>query len=239
MRAVVLAAGVGSRISKDVGGMPKSLLQVANKSLLLRSVETLETRGIEVTVCTGYRHQLVEDELSTHQINIVYNPFYAVANNICSLWFAKDVFCTGEDVFVLSADLLYEAKILDFIIQASDSLVMAVDSSRVHDGDYFFAIDDERNIKEFGPAIAVERRSAEYMGISRVAGSFGRQFVKRLDKYVKDDRIQDYFEHVFFSFIGTEMAPKCVDVAGCAWREIDRIEDLEKARLQFGEKHVG
>ena len=59
MKAILLAAGVGSRITEDIGMMPKSLLDVGGKPLIIHTVELLKKNNIEVIVITGFKHRLM------------------------------------------------------------------------------------------------------------------------------------------------------------------------------------
>ena len=89
MKAIIMAAGVGSRISRHVN-KPKSLLEIEGKPLLLRTVEMLQKNKIEPMVIAGYEHQQIEKVLAPTGVQIRYNPFYRVTNSLGSLWFASD-----------------------------------------------------------------------------------------------------------------------------------------------------
>ena len=97
MRAVLMAAGVGSRISREVR-KPKSLLDIGNGELLLHyTVKMLKRHGLDVTIVVGYQKELFYEALKGLDVTFVVNPFYRVSNSIASLWFAKDLLDTGED----------------------------------------------------------------------------------------------------------------------------------------------
>ena len=90
MRAIILAGGVGSRISREVN-KPKSLLDIGDGMPLLRyTVEMLQKKGIEVSIVLGYKREMFYDALAGLNVNFYFNPFYRVTNSIASLWFAKD-----------------------------------------------------------------------------------------------------------------------------------------------------
>ena len=92
MKAILLAAGRGTRIARNVEMVPKSTLPVDGKPLIRRSVEILQGEGMEVVVCTGYREETIREALDgLEKITYVYNPFYDITNSIASLWFARDL----------------------------------------------------------------------------------------------------------------------------------------------------
>ena len=97
MRAVLLAAGVGSRISREVK-KPMSLLDIGNGEVLLRyTVKMLRRHGIDVTIVVGFQKELFYEALKDLEVTFVENPFYRVSNSIASLWFAKEQLDCGED----------------------------------------------------------------------------------------------------------------------------------------------
>jgi choline kinase len=236
MRAIILAAGKGSRISNNIGDIPKSLLDIEGEKIIERSVRLLQELGIKVSVCVGYKHSMIEDVLKNKNVNTYYNPFYEVSNNIASLWFAREEFLHHEAVIILSADLIYDVCILKQIADYDASLLMATDSSRISDGDYFFTLDSEGNITNYGPNIPLNERTCEYVGICKISKDASNIFCTELDKFIDQGKLDVYFENVFFSFINDDMCLlKTIDVSGKNWMEIDYYKDYKKALVKFEE----
>ena len=104
MKAILLAAGVGSRIVKDIGQMPKSLVEVNGKPLLLHTLDLLKKNGMEIVIITGFQHKIIEDAIKDYSVTVYYNPFYRVTNSIGSLWYAASEFNTQE-LFIANADV--------------------------------------------------------------------------------------------------------------------------------------
>ena len=234
MRAIVLAAGKGSRISDKISSIPKSLLQINEKTIIETLVDKLLSRNISVTVCVGYRHLMIEKALKGKSVEFFYNPFYALTNNIGTLWFARNVFNQDDDVMILSADLIFDVEILGRIEQVESDLVMATDSSRIKDGDYFFSLNNDGKIVEYGPDVPIQDRTCEYMGISLVKRKMCKLFYERLEEMIENGDFQNYFEQVFFSFKdSSNVRLRTVDVAGLTWREIDYFKDYKEALGQF------
>lgn len=233
MKAILLAAGKGSRISDNIGPIPKSTLEIEGKPIIRRTVEMLIGEGIEVAVCTGYRYQNIEDAL--HGLNVKYfnNPFYDVTNNIASLWFARD-FIKDDDCLILSADVVFNEDVLQLLISARGDLIMVTDSTRIEDGDYFFSKSVDGKIQKYGPDIPLGERDCEYVGLDKISKKYSSDFAETLNRMVVAGETQCYFEYVFFSYIGQENPSlTTLDIAGCTWREIDRIDDYEKAVSEF------
>lgn len=238
MKAIILAAGKGSRISDDIGPIPKSMLEINGEPIIRTTAKKLSERNINIAVCTGYRSGKICEALHDFSITYFHNPFFDVTNNIASLWFARS-FMADDDCILISADVVFDDYLLDKVIHEEGQLVMATDSSRINDGDYFFALNSGGLIVKYGPDVPVEERACEYVGISKVNADTIPEFKHRLNNMVESGNYTCYWENVFFTFIGDEKySLKTVDVAGSSWREIDRIEDYRKAVDQFTRKGV-
>lgn len=232
MKAIILAAGKGSRISDDIEAVPKSTLEINGKPIIRSTVEMLLKHDIEVAVCIGYRFQVIKEVLAGLKVTFYYNPFYDLVNNIGTLWFAKEFI--DDDCMLISADVIFKEDFLERIISERGDLLMVTDKLRIDDGDYFFVLDDEGKIVEYGPDIEQDKRSCEYVGLSKIGKNAAEAFCNQLDLMINSGENQCYFEYVFFSFINSEKYQlKNIDVSGCLWREIDKIEDYKKALKQF------
>ena len=146
MKAILLAAGVGSRIAENIGDMPKSMMEVGGKPLIIHTVELLQKNHMEVVVITGFKHNMIEDALKDYSVKIYYNPFYAVTNSIGSLWYAREEFDT-EEMLIANADVFYTQELLDRIAGAKYENFLLSDVTRADNGDYFFMTENDRLLK--------------------------------------------------------------------------------------------
>ena len=88
MKAILLAAGRGTRISRYLDGNPKCTVDLGNGTKLIEySIAMLKKKGItEIALVTGYRHRVIEDVLKGANVKFFYNPFYDVTNSLASLF---------------------------------------------------------------------------------------------------------------------------------------------------------
>ena len=171
MRAVLMAAGVGSRISREIS-KPKSLLDVGNgKALIRHTVELLIAHGIEVTIIVGYQKELFFEELKGLTVNFVVNPFYRVTNSVASLWFAKDVLKDDDDYLFGNADVFFEEEILKLLLNSPEETVLLSDTRRAKVGDYLFGLEDGY-ISKYGKELPMEERDCEYVGFGKVKSTY-------------------------------------------------------------------
>ena len=228
MKALIMAAGMGSRISKKVGGAPKCTLPTSDGTpIIRRSVQMMLELGIEPVLCVGYEGGQIRRALAgLDGVKFYENPFYAVTNNVASLWFSQAELDGEQDILLLSGDLYYPKDFLQRALDAPGEITMFGDSSRIYDGDFYLHLDEKGVIDRYGPQLPLQMRRFEYMGFTKVAASMVRSFRDRVVQYVDTGRYNTYFEDVILSF-SAEKKIDIIDVAGSFWREYDYYEDYE------------
>lgn len=117
MRAIILAAGRGSRLQQASDRpLPKCLLTFGGRSLLERHLRLLEAAGVEeIALALGFRHDLIEAELarigSRSHVEIVLNPRYELGSML-TVHAAAAPLTRGGDVLLMDADVLYDERIM-------------------------------------------------------------------------------------------------------------------------------
>lgn len=115
MKAVILAAGRGSRLGKYTDDKPKCLIEIGGETLLDRELRLLSELGIkaqDVFVVAGYLHGQLENK----PCNILINKEWSVKENSYSVLVALEALDFGDDVVVLDADLCFERALLEDLI---------------------------------------------------------------------------------------------------------------------------
>lgn len=227
MKAILLAAGKGTRISRMVKEIPKSTLPVNGTPLIALTVDMLQKRGIETIVCVGYQQEAVREALKDYNVTYYFNPFYNVTNSIASLWFARQEL-EGE-CLILNADVFFSDTILQMLLEDNRPAVMLVDKARRQTGDYFFSTTDNGCIRKYGKDLPLQYRSCEYVGISKITAAFMPYFVKRLEKLINASQHDKWWEDTLYSFTHEdEHRIYTKDVGGLFWSEIDYFDDYER-----------
>ena len=134
MIAVILAAGMASRLRPLTNDRPKCLLTVGTRCLLGRTVDSIKAAGItELVVVTGYRGEMIRSFLTDNykdmQISFVDNVDYQTTNNIYSLWLAKD-YVAGKDFILLDSDILFDGRIINRLLE-SEGTCLAVNTHKL------------------------------------------------------------------------------------------------------------
>lgn len=226
MKAILLAAGVGSRISREVN-KPKSLLDIGTGEQLIHyTVRMLQRHDISVTIVVGYQKHLFFEALKDLDVTFVENPFYRVSNSIASLWFARDMIQPGEDYLFANADVYLEEEILENLLAAREDVTMLADYRRILEGDYFFHCENGL-VKGYGKEMPVEERTCEYVGAAKVGRNYIGTFKRVMQEMVDAEDYNTWWETVLYGHCD-EVDIHTLDAAPYFWSEIDYIEDYER-----------
>lgn len=107
MKAIILAAGMGTRLRPLTNDTPKSLIKVAGEPMIERQIKFLKEKGIhEIIVVTGYLHEQFEYLKDAYDVTLVHNDKYNLYNNIYTMYlvrgYLQDAYVTEADVFMIN-----------------------------------------------------------------------------------------------------------------------------------------
>jgi choline kinase len=226
VKAILMAAGRGSRISRNIENSNKCTLDIGGVPLIRHTVSMLRSRGIGVAIVLGYRGDTVREALQGLDVTYYYNPFFHVTNSIASLWFAREEFEKPDDFIMANADVYWNEDILDVILADKRSNILVADSSdraKEH-GDYFFKYENGL-LRRFGKDLRGDDITGEYIGICKIRRTFLELFKSRLGRLIDEQHADMWWEDTLYSQVD-EQDLHVVDIKGKFWSEIDYIEDF-------------
>lgn len=225
MRIILMAAGVGSRISRFIN-QPKSTLPVNGKPLIAETVDMLLEKGAKVAVITGFMNEYVEKALEGRDVKFYRNPFFRETNSMGSLWFARDFITDDEDLILANADVYWGEGIYDALMGCRDEISMLADESRVDTGDYFFKVENGC-ITKYGKELTRAERTTEYVGMAKISKNRTMGFKAHLEHMVENEQYDLWWENVLYQYC-VEEPIHITDVSDHFWAEIDYIEDYKR-----------
>ncbi len=234
MKAVILAAGQGTRIRAVHGERPKCLIEVDNETILDHQIEGLYGAGIdEIAIVVGYEKQQIIRHVQKRfgrrvpKIHFIENPAFAISNNIYSLWLARE--WVGGDGFVcLNADVICDRQILKSAMQ-TDALVSMIVDPQWRDETMKVIISDGRVVK-MSKKISKADFSGTYIGITVFQQAINAAFFAKMDDLVAAERVNEFFNVAVQELVDEGLRVGFTTTAGAPWAEIDDPLDLTFAQ---------
>jgi choline kinase len=230
MKAVILSAGYGSRLLPLTMEIPKCLVKVEEREILLQQLTALAEAGIEeAAIVVGYRHrqvrQFVTERALPLRISTVFNPFWSVSNSIGSVWVAREhllaPFC------LLNGDTIFDETVLtEALRQPPQGIGLLVEATRGHVlDDMRVAVTDSRVTavaKDLDPARTTHRS----LGVITSTGSDGA-YAKALQTVIERDSGHAAYHHAIVAELAATVGVSAIEHQAGKWQEIDRPEDID------------
>jgi choline kinase len=231
--AVILVAGIGSRLRPITDDRPKALVDVGGETILGRAVRLLAEYGVRrVVLATGYREDAVKAAMQGAPLVVEYckNPEFDRTQNSVSLALCRGAL--GSDAFFkLDGDVVFQRQVLERLDDSSAELAVAVDAGRMLDAEAMKVSVSGSRIGAFGKGITLESSAGESIGIERLSGSAGAIVFDALVSTIAGGETGLYYEDVYSRLIAQGvLEAEAVGVRDLPWTEVDDFSDLERAR---------
>jgi L-glutamine-phosphate cytidylyltransferase len=221
MKAVILAAGVGSRLGKPY---PKTLNKLPNgETILGRQIRIFKKYGIdEIYVVVGFKMGLIME--SFPEVFYKYNPVYYVTNTSKSLLCAlKDM---NDDVLWANGDVVFDEEILEQMVNQPGNAV-AVNSSKCGEEEVKYKVNEQNFLTAISKQ--VENAQGEAVGINKISKEDIESFKNALDRCADND----YFEKGLEMLIDEGKNISIVNISDFRCVEVDFEEDWKIATELF------
>jgi len=240
MKALILAAGMGSRLWPLTRNTPKSLLDLGHGLTLIElQMEALRECGVrDVVLVTGYCSDQVEAKLKVyHDVNIqiVYNPFYDISNNLVSAWLALPYL--PEDFVLINGDDIFKTDLIRNLVHAKGEIVMAISRKEHYDSDDMKVETRGDRVLKVAKTLPLEIVNGESVGIMRFSRAGARWFEEELDQILRQQGGRDVFYLQALANIMIKGLPvNYLEVDSSEWAEVDFHPDLETVKSYLTEK---
>ena len=245
MKAVILAAGRGTRLRPLTDSTPKCLVRVNGKPLLHNALEHLGANGIDTAVIViGHLGETVRESLGEQfqGIRLIYieNRLFDATNNVYSLWLARDHL--NDDILLLEDDIFFEGELIDRVCSHSCPNIVIVDEYRDFMEGTGVNVDHdivtEFILKENGSHVIPHTPGLKTVNIYR----FSRQFMEThlipcLEQVIAEGHHDVFYEFALARIVkSTSVHLVALRAAGLKWFEIDTPEDLQHAEQLFAKQ---
>ena len=238
LKAVILAAGKGTRIHAITDGGPKSLLAMGQSTLLGQSLDTFRDQGVtEIVVVTGYRRHDIAEYVSKNwsgKAEIVFNPHFDCTNVLYSFWLALPYLT--EDFLFLHADTVFEPEVLARVLahDPKAEMVFAVDDHPCEEEEMKVQVSDGR-VTLVTKQMPSDSANGEFLGLARISGTQLAGLRRHAERLFEEGTFQAFFELAVQRMVDEDgLKVEVADTTGLRWREVDFVEDYEAARVLFG-----
>lgn len=252
MRAIILAAGLSSRLGNLTKDRPKSCLNLyEEQSLLGLSLSKIRDAGFnDLVIATGHKESkiidLVENQSSIkfNSITYKYNPHYAQRNNIYSCFLIRDFI--DESSFIFNSDIFYDYRILKRAVEASyndfkdKSFMVIDDKKKLTNESMKVTLYKNSYLGRVNKGLSNKKSFGEYIGMLRLIASDIDRFKSTLTEMVQREEFDKYYEDVIDQILiknpeNLKIYP--FSTQGLDWTEVDDSNDLNRAK-ELIKKHT-
>ena len=231
MTAVLLAAGISSRLRPLTDATPKSLLPVGGKPLLQRTLEILQRFGVQrCIIVTGYLNEMLESFVRPLpldlEISFVHNPLFSSTNNNYSLWLSQSAL-NGDALLLLDADILFDRRILGRLLKSphADVMVMRRSNELGHE-EIKVELNSHGRVVRIGKEVDPQKAAGESLGIEKFSAATAQKLFATLGR--RKDR-NEFYEASFQEIIDAGAEFYTVESGEFPCIEIDTPEDYALA----------
>ena len=250
-KALIIAAGLGSRLKKHTENLPKCMLDFGGKTLLQRQLDSYKKCGIkDISLIRGYK----KEKINYKGIKYFENIDYKNNNILNSIFYAEKVI--NGNIIISYSDILFNSSVVERTLDTDHdiSVVVDIDWRGYYVGRKDHPISEAENVI-FNSNNEVEKIGKINTGKEEVHGEFigmiklsnrGTEIFKEHFHRLKKIYWNKPFQRakIFQKAYLTDFIQELVDIGikvhcviiESGWKEIDTVEDYKKAIAGFNKK---
>ncbi len=240
-KALILVAGLGSRLAPITETLPKCMVKVNGTPILVNTLNHLAAKGFkEVVIVTGYMDDLIKNEIGHRfeNMDIVYvqNDIFHKTNNMYSLWLAREHLIADNGVLLIEGDLFFEEAVLAKLLETDANSYWVVDKFILFKEGCMLTTNETGWIEQID---IIRHTLSKYdssqhksAGMLKIMNQTGQTLSDLLEFEVKHGHLDIYYDQVLSRHL-TEVDLGTCNINGLKWMEIDDVHDLKKAEAIF------
>src|SRR2546425_1944773 len=237
-RAIIFAAGKGSRLGPYTGELPKTLLTVGNLTIFDRIIANLDRMDVkDIVVVTGHAGSRLRQHAISQSSKIARNKlqFEFIVNNdldignIYSFWLARSKML--KDFLLFNSDVVFDHRILDLLRNDDNRSTLVIDDSKAL-GKEEMKVKIEKGgvIKEITKYCDPSIADGEYIGIMKVSDEVAKKVTSKIEQLLSQRQSPLYYEDAFRLVAKEQDCLFACSTTGLPWAVIDTIYDINYAR---------
>jgi len=233
MKALILAAGLGSRLAPITDSCPKSLVPVNGKPILFKQIENLHENGVfDITIVSGYKANVLERAVHEKwpEISIVESVNYATTNNMYSALLGMKTMGT-DDFLMMNADVYFDASVIRELLACEKRNTIVTDIGTYNE-ESMKVVEKEGRLVEISKAIPKEDALGCSIDVYKFAEDGAKAFYNKCVDYIETQKELKKWSEVAINDILLEVEIYACPLVG-RWFEIDNHEDLAAAEKLF------
>lgn len=239
MKALILAAGLGTRLAPITNDRPKSLVPVNGKPILIKQIENLKQNGVnDITIISGYKADALDKAVKElyPEIKIVESVDYATTNNMFSAYLGIQAMfpdCDIQPFYMMNADVFYDASVITALKDDERPNLVVVDMGRYIE-ESMKVIEQDGRLVEISKQIVPENALGCSIDVYKFGADGGKAFYKRCCEYIEEKKELKKWSEVALNDAFADVKFQACPLVG-RWLEIDNHEDLAAAEELFAE----
>lgn len=234
MKALILAAGFGSRLAPITDNCPKSLVPVNGKPILMKQIENLHENNVtDITVVSGYKAEILEQAVHSAypEIRIINSVDYATTNNMYSAYLAREAM-GGEGFLMMNADVFYDASVITELLKCPAENAIVTDIGTYLE-ESMKVVEKDGRLVQISKAITPEAALGASIDVYKFSAAGGAAFFAKCAEYIEQKKELKMWSEVALNDILSTVEFRACPLVG-RWLEIDNHEDLAAANKLFG-----
>ncbi len=236
--AVILAAGLGSRLKDRTKDIPKGFLEIGGKPIIEQSIRKLIESGIEnIFIGTGYLFKKYEEfARNFYLISCKYNPDYENSGSLCTLYNMRDII--KDDFLLLESDLLYDKLGLKVLLNDFQKDVILASGFTMSKDEVYIEANEKGQLTQVSKMKdKLKNVYGELVGISKISYSTFIELCSYSEEELEINKKMDYeaaIAKISSLHIKNKAEPFYIKkIDDYSWCEIDDENHLERARSKI------
>jgi len=234
VKALILAAGMGTRLGPLTDKIPKCLVPVNGVPIIARQIENLVDNGIrEIYIVSGYKSDILESVLkgSYPFVNIVLNANYGETNNMYSAYLTMDALY-GNEFILMNGDVFFDESVISELLKPMYLNSIVVEKGVYNDESMKVRVDNTNRIVEISKKIPEILAYGVSIDVYKFSAEASKSFFERIREIVEVHGKLNEWTEVALNEILSKVKFEPCPLKG-RWVEIDNYEDLKFAEEIF------